>query len=607
MSDGTPLPNRTAETPVSGRSYPDEDPSGRRWSEIWRAAVEELNANALVSDLATNRLDYSPEDGTLFVPSNGGDWYLGTGTSWKNLGGIGDIDNHTANTTNPHDVTAAQAGALATTGGTVTGDTTFTNTTHDSVGADILNGVVAVTPDMSAADINAAIMNDLPAEGGMVVFRPGTYTVDVEPIDLSKPYLYFRGHGDVTITIAGTFQSNVIANVAGQNNEFFGLENIEVVGNRAADGSNEDTAASQAGIRAQYTKAVSVEDVRIRETVDSSLNVGGAYTDFLFCRNSRFENAGHLNHASTDAHIVAPGDSTSGTEIHITDCHFDYTTDNAVYLNNCVSAYIAGCRFHDCFINAFDSNMDNVKYVGCDITGAPPRGNAHFYFGVGGSNSITIRDCDWHDLGTMPTGFDNAIQTLSGLTNPIEDVLIDGCTFDLNSEINAFRWQDRGGDIRFTNNHIIDPSGGASRCDDSVNLTMAGNTVRYTSNATSTAGNTLMLVNVSDSRLADNHVIDERASLDSITNAYRIADTANGNAGETIIKDNTAVGTSGASHNVDLTYPYLRFNGLGYNAGDPNTTGQWTGNGIEGLVVRDTTNANTYLFNNGGWSQIAAT
>lgn len=48
-------------------------------------------------------------------------------------------------------------------------------------------------------------------------------------------------------------------------------------------------------------------------------------------------------------------------------------------------------------------------------------------------------------------------------------------------------------------------------------------------------------------------------------------------------------------------------NGVGVNAGDPSSTGQWNGNGREGVIVRDTTNANTYLYNNGSWSQIAST
>ena len=47
-------------------------------------------------------------------------------------------------------------------------------------------------------------------------------------------------------------------------------------------------------------------------------------------------------------------------------------------------------------------------------------------------------------------------------------------------------------------------------------------------------------------------------------------------------------------------------NGVGRNGGDPSTGGDWNGNGFEGLLVRDTTNDDTYLFNAGGWSQIAS-
>lgn len=111
MSDGTPLPNRTEETPVSGRDYPDDDPEGRRWSEIWRVAVEELNANTLVSDTGSNRTSYNPEDGTLFVPTDGGDWFLGTGAGWQNLGPVGNIGDHVTDTTNPHSVTNDQVGS----------------------------------------------------------------------------------------------------------------------------------------------------------------------------------------------------------------------------------------------------------------------------------------------------------------------------------------------------------------------------------------------------------------------------------------------------------------------------------------------------------------
>jgi hypothetical protein len=46
--------------------------------------------------------------------------------------------------------------------------------------------------------------------------------------------------------------------------------------------------------------------------------------------------------------------------------------------------------------------------------------------------------------------------------------------------------------------------------------------------------------------------------------------------------------------------------GLGFNSGDPSSTGDWNGNGYEGVFVRDTTNGDTYLYNNGSWSQVAS-
>lgn len=66
--------------------------------------------------------------------------------------------------------------------------------------------------------------------------------------------------------------------------------------------------------------------------------------------------------------------------------------------------------------------------------------------------------------------------------------------------------------------------------------------------------------------------------------------------------DETADPLSDISDNGTRTL----INGLGYNSGSPATGGDWNGNGIEGVAVRDTTNSNTYLYNNGTWSQIAS-
>jgi hypothetical protein len=42
-------------------------------------------------------------------------------------------------------------------------------------------------------------------------------------------------------------------------------------------------------------------------------------------------------------------------------------------------------------------------------------------------------------------------------------------------------------------------------------------------------------------------------------------------------------------------------NGWGTNSGDPNSTGEWSGNGFEGAQVLDTANGNNYAYVNGSW------
>ncbi|MFD1527506.1 MULTISPECIES: hypothetical protein [Halobacteriales] len=62
----------------------------------------------------------------------------------------------------------------------------------------------------------------------------------------------------------------------------------------------------------------------------------------------------------------------------------------------------------------------------------------------------------------------------------------------------------------------------------------------------------------------------------------------------------------GQANTLDTTGVRTVINGLGYNSGDPTSTGDWYQNGEEGIQVRDTSNNNTYLYNNGTWSQIAS-
>ncbi len=68
----------------------------------------------------------------------------------------------------------------------------------------------------------------------------------------------------------------------------------------------------------------------------------------------------------------------------------------------------------------------------------------------------------------------------------------------------------------------------------------------------------------------------------------------------------TAIYDTSAFNMVDdQTGIYLNtYNGLGYNAGDPGTTGQWNGEGYEGAQVYDTTNSELYKYLNGAWTKV---
>jgi hypothetical protein len=41
--------------------------------------------------------------------------------------------------------------------------------------------------------------------------------------------------------------------------------------------------------------------------------------------------------------------------------------------------------------------------------------------------------------------------------------------------------------------------------------------------------------------------------------------------------------------------------GLGYNVGDPSSTGNWNANGEEGMCVINTSNNTIYMYANGAW------
>lgn len=79
------LPNRDEELPEQ-RYYDPQEPDN--WADILHDVLAELSINALVS--GTDPSNHSPHDGTLFIPTDGGAWYLGDGSVWNELLAPGD-------------------------------------------------------------------------------------------------------------------------------------------------------------------------------------------------------------------------------------------------------------------------------------------------------------------------------------------------------------------------------------------------------------------------------------------------------------------------------------------------------------------------------------
>lgn len=176
-----PLPNRTEELP--DRKYYDPD-TEENWADPLEAVIEEVSINAIVS--GTSRSNFDPLDGQLFIPTNGGDWFIGNGTAWNNLGPIGDIGDHVADTTNPHSVTAAQADALPTSGGTVNGNVSVTGDLSISGAVSGARTVVNTTSDYTASDSDIVVADT--SANAITVTLPGTTdaVVDVKVADATN-------------------------------------------------------------------------------------------------------------------------------------------------------------------------------------------------------------------------------------------------------------------------------------------------------------------------------------------------------------------------------------------------------------------------------------
>jgi hypothetical protein len=398
-------------------------------------------------------------------------------------------------------------------------------------------------------------------------------------------------------TVKGVFDN--IGNVSRNEEDYLDqvvLTGFEIDGNIANIDNDPET--NQTGANLNYVRHCVLDNIHVHHTVNHSVIAGA--TEYLYVLNSRFEYAGAKGQQTTDAHISAP----YGKQWYVNN-YFNWTTDNAIYLNHCEGAYVAFNHFHDVFINAFDDDMNDVRYIGNSMTGTP-NGPGWFHWAVGGSKNVVIRDNHWFDLGTGEDANRHVIISRGSkhLSKDVENVTIVDNTFELQESYHhAVRWNAPSENVTIANNTIKQPGRSGIRVgqrDPVQGMRIENNTI-VDPNGYDDGRHGMWITNVKDLTVRGNSIRDTRDEPQMV-NGVRLDPFDDGDWAT--VANNYVEGAVDAPYRIDRSYPHLRWNGLGYNEGDPRSTGQWNGAGIEGLTVRDTDGGGLYLFNGGQWAII---
>lgn len=143
-------------------------------------------------------------------------------------------------------------------------------------------------------------------------------------------------------------------------------------------------------------------------------------------------------------------------------------------------------------------------------------------------------------------------------------------------------------------NNIIYNTGGSG---DGIILFDDGSGDSWVAAGTTIEGNTFR--NLDDGIDANN-----AEDLDIGRNEYQAITTDYINVNSANVVDVSIDDPSIEDSDISRGATRLLHNGWGRNSGDPSSTGDWNGNGVEGVMVRDTTNNNNYAYVNGSWVQI---
>lgn len=232
------------------------------------------------------------------------------------------------------------------------------------------------------------------------------------------------------------------------------------------------------------------------------------------------------------------------------------------------------------------------------------------HFANDNPRNTRVVDCVGRNTSTFNTNNQTASNGVTGYAIDVaSDIQIRGTVIDNNPDAAAFTtYSSTVNDIRFVVDNC-DVLGGCSRAVRVHDNATPESRVEGVHVASATASAIYIQaanINVSDCRIesADNgfYVLGNNATIQGcdITGSAS-QDIQLDGATDCRISD-TRYSAFVAKNNADR----YTLDGLGVNSGDPSAGGVWNGNGYEGVIVRDTTNANTYIYNNGGWSQIAS-
>lgn len=230
---------------------------------------------------------------------------------------------------------------------------------------------------------------------------------------------------------------------------------------------------------------------------------------------------------------------------------------------------VANCEF-----TGYGQKGADIRWNETTVEGCAFNDNTQVGLDIVGASNVTTDECQMHrngEHGLSDVGADNIHKGYQITGNALSGIYSEN------------------GNGQFCNGYVSDNDQHGINIESGAEQLVQGNLVDQ--NSQGTGGYEDIRVNNSDTKLVNNHVNPAGVGGWLITsNAVDIRITD-----EDINWD-------------DLTDNGLRtvLNGVGLNAGDPGAGGDWNGNGYEGVTVRDTTNANTYLYNNSTWSQIAS-